>query len=101
METMSHYQYQHTHQHYDEQQPNQNHRVSAEQTQEQKEARERMALFPASVGGAEEGEGVEVLFVKGDIWVVSYTFRPFSLEPSKKKRTTHARAKTAHSSPPI
>ena len=91
METMSHYQYQHTHQHYDEQQPNQNHRVSAEQTQEQKEARERMALFPASVGGAEEGEGVEVLFVKSDIWVVSYTFRPFSRTVKKEKDYSRVR----------
>lgn len=91
METMSHYQYQHTHQHYDEQQPNQNHRVNAEQTQEQKEARERMALFPASVGGAEEGEGVEVLFVKSDIWVVSYTFRPFSRTVKKEKDYSRVR----------
>jgi hypothetical protein len=41
------------------------------QTEEQKEARERMALFPVGEknrDGVEEG--VEVIFVKGDIWVV-------------------------------
>ena len=47
-----------------------------EQTKEQRDARERMALFP--VGNGENGEGVEVLFVKADIWVVS----PFTLPPS-------------------
>jgi hypothetical protein len=42
-----------------------------EQTKEQREARERMALFPAGEGENGEEGGVEVLFVKGDIWVVS------------------------------
>jgi hypothetical protein len=49
-----------------------------DQTSEQKEARERMALFPVGDGNSgENGDGVEVLFVKGDIWVVSTTFGLF------------------------
>lgn len=39
---------------------------TATQTKEQKEAGERMALFPAG----EDNGGVEVIFVKNDIWVV-------------------------------
>lgn len=48
---------------------------TATQTPEQRAARERMALFPKGVEGKEdEAEGgVEVLFVKGDIWVVSFS----------------------------
>src|ERR1700730_8535902 len=49
-----------------------------EQTREQTEARERMALFPVGEGDNENGQGgrVEVLFVKGDIWVVSTPLYP-------------------------
>lgn len=44
---------------------------TAEQTPAQREARDRMALFPLGDPNKPEGEGgVEVLFVKGDIWVV-------------------------------
>ena len=38
----------------------------AKQTDEQKEARNRMALFPS-------GEKAEVLFTSPELWVVSYT----------------------------
>lgn len=47
----------------------------ATQTPEQRKARERMALFPKGEDGKEGAEGgVEVLFVKGDIWVVGLLF---------------------------
>jgi hypothetical protein len=50
------------------------HHTHASQTKEQREARERMALFPHN-GVTAAGEGsVEVLFVKSDIWVVSTHF---------------------------
>jgi hypothetical protein len=51
-----------------------------EQTLEQKQAGEQMAWFPDAGGnGAVEGEGVEVLFIRGDIWVVSTRWLPSDL----------------------
>ena len=48
---------------------------TATQTPEQRRARERMALFPKGEDGKDDAEGgVEVLFVKGDIWVVRLFF---------------------------
>lgn len=53
---------------------------TATQTPEQRAARERMALFPAGDPNKPEGEGgVEVLFVKGDIWVVRIAFITLAL----------------------
>jgi len=47
-------------------------RWTKEQTPEQRLAREQMAWFPHTGGDSVvDGDGVEILFVREDIWVVS------------------------------
>ena len=54
----------------------------ANQTAEQRAARERMALFPA---------GAEVLFIAPDVWVVSFCLSFSFYDYSTEMTDSHAR----------